>query len=340
MGAKYSMLSERDQTYLRYANRFMENQPAALEALKMEKIALGIEKAESKSKGKKEQINSPYDAAFAKKANSGLSFGWAQNDVHSDPEGAGILFKKILIESKEFKKEEIDKIVELADTPGVTAKRFKPEVLEKINKVLNQRASDIDILDEQKESRMLKYVNNALERIGSRGVFNKSDPNYYKVIAAMGHWCNQTGNLDGFTKHFSNMKKDPAFKDIDEYLQKQKYFRDHPGLLHKDWLPNIDKAKKFANDKLEIISNLKLESLAEEKEDKTREANNAVKLSDSDNVAAMSTKVELMSLPDNAPTIAVSKIGILQKLESNNLNQQNDAESDNNITPSKDMDFS
>ena len=58
------------------------------------------------------------------------------------------------------------------------------------------------------------------------------------------------------------------------------------------------------------------------------------------NNKVMSTKVELMSLPDNAPTIAVSKIGILQKLESNNLNQKNDAEQDNNITPSKDMDFS
>ena len=58
------------------------------------------------------------------------------------------------------------------------------------------------------------------------------------------------------------------------------------------------------------------------------------------NNEAMSTKVELMSLPDNAPTIAVSKIGILQKLESNNLNQKNDTEQDNNITPSKDMDFS
>lgn len=58
------------------------------------------------------------------------------------------------------------------------------------------------------------------------------------------------------------------------------------------------------------------------------------------NNEAMSTKVELMSLPDNAPTIAVSKIGILQKLESNNLNQKNDAEPDNNLAPSKDMDFS
>lgn len=309
MNAKYSALSERDQTYVIYANRHMENAEAA--------------------EGRK----NPYNASFARGGESGLSFGWAQNDVHANREAKQV-FSNILRKSGLFTDREMGEIIRLAKKPGVSERDFAPGTINKINSALNQNISDIDLLDRKRELDILRNVDNALVSIGSRGVFNKSHPDYHKAIAAMGHWSNQTGGLGRFTEHFSNMKKDPTFEDIDKYLQMQKYFRENktPDYLHKNWLPRIYEAEKFANNKLEAISNLKLESL---EEDKTREANNAVKLSDSDNVAAMSTKVELMSLPDNAPTIAISKIGILQKLESNNLNQQNDAESDNNITDRK-----
>lgn len=63
----------------------------------------------------------PYQISFAERGDSGLSFGALQCDV-ANRKACKFEFEKMLKNSSAFKKDEIDKIVNSAATPGMTKK--------------------------------------------------------------------------------------------------------------------------------------------------------------------------------------------------------------------------
>ena len=102
------------------------------------------------------------------------------------------------------------------------------------------------------------HVEEVIDKVDSRGVFNESHPDFHKAIGMAMHWGNQSGNLNRFGDHLSQMKN-PSLKDIENYLRNQKNFnpkyKDHQNF--DSWMKRIDEAKIFADKQLDQNSETK-----------------------------------------------------------------------------------
>ena len=214
-------LSRTDRTYVFNFNRHMEDAAAA------------------------NGSESPYQARFATKGRSGLSFGKMQNDVSKNV-NAENLFRNIL-EKEGFG--DVNNIVNEAKKQGVTKNSFSQQTLDRINRALEKHKSEIDNLDVISFNNAVSHVEKVIDKTGSRGVFNESHPDFHKAIGMAMHWGNQTGNLNRFGDHLSQIKN-PSLKDIENYLRNQKNFNPKINSDYQNfdsWLKRINEAKIFAD---------------------------------------------------------------------------------------------
>ena len=144
-------------------------------------------------------LKSSYQAEFAQKGDSGLSFGEMQNDVRKNKDAEEI-FRRIL-KREGFGNSEIDNIVDKAKKQGVTRNNFSKETLDRINRALENNKSEIDDLDVQSMNKAIDHVEKVINQVDSRGVFNESHPDFHKAAGMAMHWGNQTGNLKEFGDH-------------------------------------------------------------------------------------------------------------------------------------------
>ena len=194
-------------------------------------------------------LKSSYQAEFAQKGDSGLSFGKMQNDVRKNKDAEEI-FRRIL-KREGFGNSEIDNIVDKAKKQGVTRNDFSKETLDRINRALGNNKSEIDDLDVQSMNKAIDHVEKVINQVDSRGVFNESHPDFHKAAGMAMHWGNQTGNLKEFGDHFSKIKN-PSLKDIENYLKDRWQFNPK-NEKHQDfgsWMERATEAKSFADKQL------------------------------------------------------------------------------------------
>ena len=87
-----------------------------------------------------------YKATFAK-GKSGLSFGIYQTDVAVN-QGAKKTLYDSLVKLKQFDIVDIQRIITLASTKGITADKFSPDDITKINNALSNNKQAVDALND------------------------------------------------------------------------------------------------------------------------------------------------------------------------------------------------
>ncbi len=180
-------------------------------------------------------------AHFAQKGNSGLSFGRMQNDILTNPDAEKTL--RQILEKENVP--EIDSIVRAGKILNVGPGDFErnvPGMTARVNAALTRNPDIVNDLDIRTTDGTRSEVSNALGGAarnpngpGELGV----NPNP-RFLAKLAGWANRSGNLDATTE-FLRTTPQVTEAAFDDYLRRQKYFRQGPETVEQ-WTGRLDRA--------------------------------------------------------------------------------------------------
>lgn len=187
----------------------------------------------------------PYTAKFAGAGNSGLSYGYLQNDVGIGSKSpiARSYFTTILntqVGVNGVTQQDIDAIISNA----FNSSSLSGPQLAIVNRALASNHSLVDQADNAQLTEVMGYVHRAIDSAGLNpngpGELDAVGPNP-ALLTSLAHWGNQTGGLNEASSYLLSTSHVSLVDFTDNYLYQQKFFRENPN-FQTEWPSRVAEA--------------------------------------------------------------------------------------------------